>query len=326
MLYRLIYNRYVASQMAPAVHETLSAEITDKHIGLRFYGEHKVFAGFTTLYEEGTDESEDNVEMTLPALKEGQKITIRQVNADQHFTQPPSRFTEASLVRTLEENGIGRPSTYAPTITTLISRGYVSKEKKALYVTELGSIVHQMSADYFKSINDIGFTAQMESELDQVEDGQRAWKDVIREFYATFEPQLVNAEKEMEKVTIQDEVTDEICDVCGRHMVLKMGRFGKFYACPGFPECRNTKPYLEKIGVKCPLCGKDVLVRRSRKGRTYYGCEDNPTCSFMSWDKPTSEVCPKCGHILYEKQGRIRKLVCLEEGCGYKKEIEETEE
>ena len=327
-LYQLIYFRFLASRMAPCEYETqhivAENQASQGQIRLEASGSVLRFPGFLKVYQD--EEKTDETLKGFKEMKEGDILEVKSILPEQHFTQPPARYTEGLLVRAMEENGVGRPSTYAPTITTLISRGYVSKEKKALYVTELGSIVHQMSADYFKSINDIGFTAQMESELDQVEDGQRAWKDVIREFYATFEPQLVNAEKEMEKVTIQDEVTDEICDVCGRHMVLKMGRFGKFYACPGFPECRNTKPYLEKIGVKCPLCGKDVLVRRSRKGRTYYGCEDNPTCSFMSWDKPTSEVCPKCGHILYEKQGRIRKLVCLEEGCGYKKEIEETEE
>ena len=327
-LYQLIYYRFLASRMAPCEYETQHITAEDKtrkdKIRLEASGSVLRFPGFLKVYQD--EEKTEDVLKGFKDMKEGDVLKVKKILPEQHFTQPPARYTEGLLVRAMEENGVGRPSTYAPTITTLISRGYVSKEKKALYVTELGSIVHQMSADYFKSINDIGFTAQMEDELDQVEDGQRAWKDVIREFYDTFEPQLKSAEKEMEKVTIQDEVTDEICDVCGRRMVLKMGRFGKFYACPGFPECRNTKPYLEKIGVPCPLCGKDILVRRSRKGRTYYGCEDNPTCSFMSWDKPTAELCPNCGHILYERQGRIHKLVCLEEGCGYKKEIEETEE
>ena len=327
-LYQLIYNRFLASRMTPCEYETqhVVAEGKDKKGTVRLEASGSVlrFPGFLKVYQD--EEKTDETLKGFKDLKEGDQLLVREIDPEQHFTQPPARYTEGLLVRAMEENGVGRPSTYAPTITTLISRGYVTKEKKALYVTELGSIVHQMSADYFASINDIGFTAQMEDELDQVEEGKRAWKDVIREFYETFEPQLIHAEKEMEKVTIRDEETDEICEVCGRHMVLKMGRFGKFYACPGFPECRNTKPFLEKIGVSCPACGGEVLVRRSKKGRTYYGCENNPDCSFMSWDKPTAISCPICGERLYEKQGRTRKLVCLKEGCGYKKEIEETEE
>ena len=273
MLYRLIYNRFVASQMAPAVYETLSAEITDKRIGLRFYGEHKIFAGFTTLYEEGTDESEDNVEMTLPALKEGQKISVKQVNTDQHFTQPPSRYTEASLVRTLEENGIGRPSTYAPTITTIIARGYVSREKKRLFPTELGIMVTEMMEKYFTQIVDTEFTAKMEEKLDEVEEGQCDWKQILREFYPDFISTLSVAEKEIEKVEVKDDVSDVPCDKCGAMMVYKMGKFGRFLACPNFPECRNTMPILTYIDAACPVCGKRLLEKTSRKNRKFYGCE-----------------------------------------------------
>ena len=295
MLYRLIYNRFVASQMAPAVYETLSAEITDKRVGLRFYGEHKVFAGFTTLYEEGTDESEDNVEMTLPALKEGQKINIKQVNTDQHFTQPPSRFTEASLVRTLEENGIGRPSTYAPTITTIIARGYVSREKKRLFPTELGIMVTEMMEKYFTRIVDTEFTAFMEEKLDEVEEGKLDWRQILREFYPDFVSTLSVAEKEIEKVEVKDDVSDVPCDKCGAMMVYKMGKFGRFLACPNFPECRNTMPILTYIDAPCPVCGKRLLEKTSRKNRKFYGCEGYPECDFVSWDKPADEKCPQCG-------------------------------
>ncbi|MBO4470885.1 MAG: type I DNA topoisomerase [Clostridia bacterium] len=321
MLYRLIYNRYVASQMAPAVYETLSAEITDKRIGLRFYGEHKIFAGFTALYEEGTDEATDSVEMTLPALKEGQKITVRKIITDQHFTQPPSRFTEASLVRTLEENGIGRPSTYAPTITTIISRGYVSREKKRLFPTELGIMVTEMMEKYFSRIVDTEFTAIMEEKLDDVEEGKTDWKQILREFYPDFVETLSVAEKEIEKVEVKDDVSDVPCDKCGAMMVYKMGKFGRFLACPNFPECRNTMPILNYIDASCPVCGKRLLEKTSRKNRKFYGCEGYPECDFVSWDKPVNEKCPKCGHYMIEKKNNKGETLhlCTNENCRYKK-------
>ncbi len=328
MLYRLIYNRYVASQMSPAVYETLSAEITDKRIGLRFYGEHKTFAGFTALYEEGTDEATDNVEMTLPALKEGQKITVSKVSTDQHFTQPPSRFTEASLVRTLEENGIGRPSTYAPTITTIISRGYVSREKKRLFPTELGIMVTEMMEKYFSRIVDTEFTAIMEEKLDEVEEGKTDWKQILREFYPEFEKTLQVAEKEIEKIEIKNEISDVPCDQCGALMVYKMGKFGKFLACPNFPQCRNTKPLLNYIDAPCPKCGKRLLEKISRKSRKFYGCADYPKCDFVSWEKPVTEKCPKCGSYMVEKRNAKGEtvLLCANDNCRYRSAAVRKEE
>ena len=328
MLYRLIYNRYVASQMAPAVYETLSAEITDRRVGLRFYGEHKVFAGFTALYEEGTDEAAENVEMTLPALKEGQKIGVQNISTDQHFTQPPSRFTEASLVRTLEENGIGRPSTYAPTITTIIARGYVSREKKRLFPTELGIMVTEMMEKYFSRIVDTEFTAIMEEKLDEVEEGKQDWKQILREFYPEFESTLSVAEKEIEKVEVKDDISDVPCDKCGTLMVYKMGRFGRFLACPNFPECRNTMPILKYIDAPCPQCGKRLLEKTSRKNRRFYGCEGYPECDFVSWDKPVEEKCPKCGHYMIEKKNNKGETIhlCTNESCRYKTAAVKTED
>ena len=328
MLYRLIYNRYVASQMAPAVYETMSAEINDRHVGLRFYGEHKVFAGFTTLYEESTDETTDSVEMTLPILKEGQKITVQKIHTDQHFTQPPSRYTEASLVRTLEENGIGRPSTYAPTITTIIGRGYVSREKKRLFPTELGIMVTEMMEKYFKKIIDTEFTANMEERLDEVEEGKTDWKQILREFYPEFESTLSVAEKEIEKVEVKDDVSDVPCDKCGAMMVYKMGKFGRFLACPNFPECRNTMPILNYIDAKCPLCGKRLLEKTSRKNRRFYGCEGYPECDFVSWDKPVDEKCSKCGHYMIEKKNNKGDTIhlCTNENCRHKTVVAKNEE
>ena len=328
MLYRLIYNRFVASQMAPAVYQTLSAEIVGKRVSLRFYGEHKSFAGFTALYEEGTDETVDSLEMTLPRLEEKQPVKILDVESEQHFTQPPSRFTEASLVRTLEENGIGRPSTYAPTISTIISRGYVSREKKRLYPTELGIMVTDMMNRYFSEIVDTEFTALMETRLDEVEEGREDWKQILRDFYPGFEKTLETAEKEIEKVDIQDEASDVVCDQCGALMVYKMGRFGKFLACPNFPECRNTKPLLTYIEAPCPKCGARLLEKISRKSRKFYGCERYPECDFVSWDKPVEEKCPKCGSFMVEKHnGRGETMhLCANETCRHRVIVEKKEE
>ncbi len=327
MLYRLIYNRFVASQMAPAVYETLTAELTGNHVGLRFYGEQKVFAGFTSLYEESVDEDASSPEMVLPPLKEGQKILITQVSTDQHFTQPPGRYTEASLVRTLEENGIGRPSTYAPTITTIISRGYVSREKKRLYPTELGRMVTEMMENYFSKIVDTEFTANMEEKLDAVEEGQEDWKQILRSFYPEFEKTLTVAEKEIEKVDVKDEISDVPCDQCGAMMVYKMGRFGKFLACPNFPECRNTKPILNYIDAPCPKCGRRLLEKTSRKNRRFYGCEDYPNCDFVSWDRPSSEKCPQCGQYMVEKRNNRGEIIhlCTNEDCRFRKVARQEE-
>lgn len=320
MLYRLIYNRFVASQMASAVYETLTADLVSDQVSLRFYGEHKTFAGFSVLYEEGTDEAVDSVEMALPPLEEGQRVSVRQVNTQQHFTQPPSRYTEASLVRTLEENGIGRPSTYAPTITTIISRGYVSREKRRLYPTELGVMVTEMMEKYFSRIVDTEFTADMEEKLDAVEEGNCDWKKILRDFYPELESTLSVAEKEIEKVEVQDEVSDVPCDQCGAMMVYKMGRYGRFLACPNFPDCRNTKPILTYIEAPCPKCGKRLLVKTSRKNRRFYGCEGYPDCDFVSWDKPVEQKCPKCGQYMVEKQNNRGELLhlCTNESCRFK--------
>ena len=328
MLYRLIYNRFVASQMECAIYETLAADVTGSGITLRFYGEHKVFAGFTVLYEESTDETADDVEMMLPVLKEGQKIVIQKVNSAQHFTQPPSRYTEASLVRTLEENGIGRPSTYAPTITTIISRGYVFREKKRLYPTELGIMVTNMMEQYFSQIVDTEFTAIMEEKLDAVEEGQQDWKQILREFYPGFESTLEVAEKEIEKVEVKDEVSDVPCDKCGSLMVYKMGRYGKFLACPNFPECRNTKPILQYIDAPCPKCGKRLLLKSSRKNRRFFGCEGYPDCDFVSWDKPAAEKCPKCGQYMIEKQNNKGEKIhlCTNEKCRFRTIVQQQED
>ncbi len=320
MLYRLIYHRYIASQMTPAVYQTMTADCSGKSVVLRFYGEHKTFAGFTALYEESSDDNDKSDEMTLPALEPNAPVTVTDTDASQHFTQPPGRYTEASLVKTLEENGIGRPSTYAPTITTIIARGYVAREKKRLYPTELGIMVTQMMETYFASIVDTDFTANMESQLDQVEDGELDWKDVLREFYPGFEETLRLAEEKIEKVEVKEEESDVICDQCGSRMVYKMGKYGRFLACPNFPACRNTKPILNYIAAACPKCGKRLLEKTSRKNRRFYGCEGYPECDFVSWEKPVSEKCPKCGQYMVEKINAKgdRLYLCSNDSCRYK--------
>ena len=260
------------------------------------------------------DQAAESGEGLLPKMTAGDRVVSTQLTATERFTQAPARYNEASLVKRLEELGIGRPSTYAPTITTIISRRYVSKEQKNLYVTELGEVVNNIMKQAFPSIVDVRFTAMMEGLLDCVEEGTVQWKTVVRNFYPDLKRDVDAAEKELEKVEIQDEVTDEICDVCGRNMVIKYGPHGRFLACPGFPECRNTKPYYEKIGVACPKCGKDVVLKKTQKGRKYYGCIDNPECDFMSWQKPSAKKCPVCGSYMVEKGN---KIVCSETTCGY---------
>ena len=326
-LYKLIYNRFVASQMSPAVYETITADIKGNRVGLRFYGEHKTFPGFTVLYEESSDEESVPPDSSIPPLQEGQKITILSQDAAQHFTQPPSRFTEASLVKTLEENGIGRPSTYAPTISTIISRGYVSREKKRLYPTSLGEMVTTMMEQYFNDIVDPDFTAHMEEDLDLVEEGSKNWKEVLRNFYPRFEQTLRTAENEIEKYQIQDEVSDEVCDLCGAQMVYKMGKYGRFLACPNFPSCRNTKPILVYLDAACPKCGKRLMEKISKKGRKFYGCENYPECDFISWDKPVAERCPQCGSYMTEKRNKKGEILhlCANEECRYKEVVSITE-
>ncbi len=325
-LYRLIYNRFLASQMKPALYETLSADIAGDGVGLRFYGERKKFAGFTSLYEEGTDEVEKSAETSLPTLCEGEAITLVGAQAEQHFTQPPSRYTEASLVRAMEEKGIGRPSTYAPTITTIITRGYVSRERKRLYPTELGRMITSMMEEYFADIVDTEFTADMENKLDGVELGEMEWKQVLRDFYPPFAVTLEKAEQQIEKVEVKDEPSDVPCDKCGAMMVYKMGRFGRFLACPNFPDCRNTKPIVTYIDAHCPQCGARLMEKTSKKNRKFYGCERYPECDFVSWEMPVTEKCPQCGSYMVEKRGRKgeRWRLCANETCRCRIEVPNT--
>ena len=311
-LYQLIWKRFAASRMAAARYETTSVKIHAGEYTFTVAASKVAFDGFMCVYTQEDDEKKGNV--LSQSLEKGMKLSLKELKPQQHFTQPPAHYTEASLVKTMEELGIGRPSTYAPTITTIISRRYVSKEQKNLYVTELGEVVNNIMKQAFPSIVDVNFTATMEGLLDCVEAGTVQWKTVVRNFYPDLKADVDAAQKELEKVDIQDEVTDVICDNCGRHMVIKYGPHGRFLACPGFPECRNTKPYYEKIGVQCPKCGGEVVLKKTKKGRKYFGCENNPECDFMSWQKPSKKKCPKCGNYMVEKGN---KLVCSQETCGY---------
>ena len=311
-LYQLIWKRFVASQMAPAQYETTSVRIEAGEYIFTVSASKIVFDGFMSVYKSDDDNEETNA--LAKGLDENSVLTLDDVNGTQHFTQPPAHFTEASLVKALEEQGIGRPSTYAPTISTIIARHYVIKENKNLYISELGNAVNNIMMTAFPTIVDVKFTANMESLLDGVAEGTVEWKEIIRNFYPDLKVAIDEAEKELEHVKIEDEVTDVICDKCGRNMVIKYGPHGKFLGCPGFPECHNTKPYLEKIGVACPKCGKDVILKKTKKGRMFYGCEGYPECDFVSWQKPSDKKCPKCGGYMIEKGS---KLVCADETCGY---------
>ena len=317
-LYQLIWNRFMASRMAPAKYENTSVKIAAGDYRFNASASKIAFDGFLSVYNINNEKSEGN--LMLKSIDENTKLTLNELEPKQHFTQPPAHYTEASLVKTLEEFGIGRPSTYAPTISTITARRYVVKEKKNLYVTELGEAVNNMMKKAFASIVDVNFTAMMEGLLDMVEEGKVHWKSVIENFYPDFEIAVQNAEKELEKVKIEDEVTDVVCDECGRNMVVKYGPYGKFLACPGFPDCRNTKPYYEKIGVSCPKCGKDIVLKKTKKGRKYYGCINNPECDFMSWQKPSAVRCKECGGYMVEKG---KKLVCADKECGYVTDKEE---
>ncbi len=312
-LYQLIWKRFVASRMQPARYETSTAKLTVGEHHFSASASRLAFDGFMSVYAEEEDEKPENNSM-VSGLSVDSKVSLEDVDTKQHFTQPPAHYTEATLVKTLEELGIGRPSTYAPTITTIINRRYVAKENRNLYVTELGEAVNTIMMKAFPVIVDVNFTANMESLLDGVADGSIQWKTVVSNFYPDLDEAVKNAEKELEEVKIEDEVSDVPCDVCGKMMVIKYGPHGKFLACPGFPECRNTKPYLEKIGVPCPKCGKDIVIRKTKKGRKYYGCEGFPKCDFMSWQKPSDRKCPDCGGYMVEKGN---KLVCADEKCGY---------
>ena len=323
-LYKLIYHRFLSSQMKPAVFQTLTMDIAGGDCVLRYYGEHMLFAGYRAVYVESMDDEQEEPESVLPVFEEKAAVDFTKVETEQHFTQPPARYTEASLVRTLEEKGIGRPSTYAPTITTIITRGYVSREKKRLYPTELGRMITAMMTEYFGSIVDTDFTASMEDKLDMVEEGSTQWKEILREFYPPFAQMLSVAEEQIEKVEVKDEVSDVPCDKCGSMMVYKMGRFGKFLACPNFPACRNAKPILHYIDAPCPKCGARLMEKTSKKNRKFYGCECYPECDFVSWEMPITDQCPKCGSYMVEKKGKRGETIhlCANETCRFKTTVE----
>ena len=311
-LYQLIWKRFVASRMNGARYETTSVKINAGNYRFTSSGSKIVFPGFLSVYQNDEDKEENNA--ALHKVAKGDVFKEVELKKEQHFTQPPAHYTEASLVKELEDLGIGRPSTYAPTISTLISRRYLAKENKNLYLSDLGDIVNRIMVSAFPSIVDVNFTATMETLLDGVAEGTVEWKSIIRNFYPDLKEAVEHAEQALEKIEIEDEVTDTICENCGRNMVIKYGPHGKFLACPGFPECRNTKPYFEKIGVKCPKGGGEIVIKKTQKGRRYYGCENYPECDVMTWQKPSKEICPKCGNMLLEKGN---KLVCADSACGY---------
>ncbi len=321
-VYKLIWERFVASQMASAVFDTVSVDIDVADYVFKANGSTVKFPGFMKIYVESKENKEDD-DGALPVLEKGEELKLSKLEESQHFTEPPARYTEASLIKAMEEDGIGRPSTYAPTITTILSRNYVSRKGKALHPTELGTVITDLMVEYFKDIVDIEFTANMEEKLDDVEEGTIDWVKVVSDFYGPFAETLKNAEDEIGKIKIEDEISDVPCEKCGRMMVYKMGRFGKFLACPGFPECRNAKPIIKESGANCPKCGGKLLIKKSKRGKTYYGCEHNPTCEFMTWDTPLTQECPKCGGLMLENKFRGKKRVyCANEKCGYEENKE----
>lgn len=323
-LYKLIRERFIASQMANAQLNTVSADITAGNCGFKASGYSVKFEGFTVLYEESKDaDAEDN--KVLPPLEQGDLLKVKSLDGNQHFTQPPARYSEATLIKALEENGIGRPSTYAPTITTILSRLYVERDGKQLRPTALGEVITELMKEHFKHIVDAKFTAKMETDLDRVEHGDCDWVSMLHGFYDDFEKTLSKAEVAMEgkRVKVPDEETDVVCELCGKKMVIKIGRFGKFLACPGFPECRNTKKIVQETKGTCPLCGKKIVLKKSKKGRSFYGCDNYPNCNFMTWSTPVEDTCPKCGCTLFKKGGRSGKLVCEKPGCGFERSLKE---
>ena len=321
-LYKLIWERFVASQMAAAIYELTSVSVDAKGYTFKANGSKIIFKGFMAVYTEGTDGTKEK-DKTLPGMTVKEILILKGVEGKQHFTQPPARFTEASLVHELEQNGIGRPSTYAPTISTIISRGYIVRSKKLLVPTELGMVTTDIMKSNFKDIVDIDFTAGMENSLDEVEEGKLDWVKILEDFYPAFEKDLKVAEEQIEKITIKDEVSDVACDKCGRMMVYKLSKYGKFLACPGYPECKNTKTIRYETGAKCPKCGGEILIRRSKRGKEYYACEHMPKCDFIAWDKPVAgRTCPECGGVLLQKTGRNKKIFCIKEGCGYEEKKE----
>ena len=319
-LYKLIWERFLASQMADCIQKTTQVDIQANNYLFKASGYRVDFDGFTVLYVESKDEAEAKTS-ELPPLEKDMPLKLKEIVPNQHFTQPPARFTEASLIKALEEYGIGRPSTYAATITTIVGREYVKREGKTLHPTELGEALSNLMKERFPKIVNVKFTAQMEQDLDTVENGDVEWVQLLNTFYGDFEKTLKKAKTDMEGVKIQlkEDQTDIVCDKCGKLMVVKVGRYGKFIACPGWPECKNIIPYTEKVGVSCPDCGSDVIIRRTKKGKIFYGCSSFPKCNFMSWNEPTNEKCPQCGGMLFKKKGKKETLYCSKEGCGYEK-------
>lgn len=322
-LYKLIWSRFIASQMANALLDTVSIDITADNCVFRSSGYSVKFDGFTVLYEETKDDEEEDNKI-LPEINSGDIVNVKELKGNQHFTQPPARYTEASLIKTLEENGIGRPSTYAPIITTIISRYYVERDGKQLKPTQLGEVVTDLMKDHFKKIVDAKFTANMETTLDEVEKGKTNWVETLDKFYKDFEKTLKKAETDMEgkRVKVPDETTDLICEKCGKPMVIKIGRFGRFIACSGFPDCKNTKKIVQETKGICPICGQKIVLKKSKKGRSFYGCDNYPECNFMTWYPPTEEKCPKCNSTLFKKGGKSAKLMCLKPDCGYEKGLD----
>ena len=315
-IYKLIWERFIASQMSNAIYNTMNAEFEANGATFKASAKTLSFAGYRAVYVDGSEESEEKEIKKLPVLEQGMNLNLNDLLDEQHFTEPPARYTEAALIKTMEENGIGRPSTYAPTISTILDRGYVARERRMLKPTELGSIVTDIMAENFTDIVDVEFTANMEQQLDDIEDGNEKWQDVIDRFYKPFEKDLKKAEEAISKVELKDEVSDEICEKCGRNMVIKLGRFGKFLACPGFPECRNAKAILKDTGVKCPKCDSRIVERRSQKGKKYFSCEKAPACDFILWDEPMKTPCPTCGGVMTKKyQKRTSITVCSNPEC-----------
>lgn len=326
-LYKLIWERFIASQMENAQLNTVSADIVAAGCNFKANGYTVKFDGFTKLYDE-TNENESEDSGALPKLTQGERLNVVEILGNQHFTQPPPRYTEASLIKAFEENGIGRPSTYAPTISTILDRHYVEREQKQLKPTPLGEVMTQLLEDHFEHIVDTKFTAEMESDLDKIEEGKAEWVDVLKGFYGDFSKTLEKAEVDMEgkRVKVPDEPTDIICEKCGKNMVIKIGPYGKFLGCSGFPECKNTKKIVQETGGKCPVCGSRMLAKKSKKGKPFFGCENFKDCNFMTWDTPVADICPKCGSTLFKKAGKKGKLYCAKEGCDYEREADETTE
>lgn len=326
-LYKLVWERFTACQMADCIQKTTQADIGANGYLFKASGYKVDFDGFTVLYVEGKD-TEEEKEKQLPTLEKDMPLKLKELVPNQHFTQPPARFTEASLIKALEENGIGRPSTYAATITTITNREYVKREGKTLFPTELGEVTTKLMKERFPKIVNVKFTAQMEQDLDKIEKGSEQWVSLLDSFYGDFDKTLKKAKTEMEgvKLHLKEDETDIVCELCGRKMVVKVGRYGKFIACPGYPECKNVKKFVQEIGVTCPKCGGNVIVRKTKKGKPFYGCSNYPQCDFVSWNEPVNEKCPSCGEILYKKKGKKPVLYCAKEGCGFEKKIEENKE